>query len=194
MTPQRGEPCRAHRASPNPSQYTTMSTTIYDKGFLQADAERRVASITVSASATTSTVTGQPNYFHWRFYLVLDPPASPAHSQSVVLDMMPTNPPKGCLIISSQPTWRSTAQLKIEFPIATVGSPKVGQIIRASRPSSREAPPAPEEGHFLLSDNGRIAQRQYIITQSILDTLRFHCQPFRVSLTSMDSTSNPLPS
>ncbi|KAI0742826.1 hypothetical protein C8Q80DRAFT_1190863 [Daedaleopsis nitida] len=102
--------------------------TVYDRPLRQADRQRVVTRIAVTASGTRSTVSGAPNIFHWRMYLTLAP--SPiGGSQSVLLDMIPTNPPTGCLIIESKDLPGSIATQKIELFILTAGSPTVQQII-----------------------------------------------------------------
>ncbi|CDO77829.1 hypothetical protein BN946_scf184714.g4 [Trametes cinnabarina] len=108
--------------------------TVYDKGLVAADKDRVVSGIVVTASGTVSTSPDYPNYFHWRFYLILQPSNTNLHAgmsqtHSVVFDMIPTNPPTGCFVITSKPESASTARLKIELPLATVGSPTVKQLI-----------------------------------------------------------------
>ncbi|KAI0768719.1 hypothetical protein BD413DRAFT_92515 [Trametes elegans] len=104
-------------------------STVYDRLLEHRDKGRVVVRVIVSASGTVSTVPDAPNVFHWRFYLALAPSTTPGESQSVTLDMIPANPPTGCLMISSNPTPASRAGVKIELPLATAGSPTVQEII-----------------------------------------------------------------
>ncbi|KAI0741067.1 hypothetical protein C8Q76DRAFT_853265 [Earliella scabrosa] len=108
--------------------------TVYDRSLLDVDRQRVVAQVTVTGSGTLSTVSGSPNIFHWRLYLCLAPfqsipPTTTQPSQSVLIDMIPANPPTGCMMIASKQDPGSRARVKIELQIATTGSPTVQQII-----------------------------------------------------------------
>ncbi|KIJ89748.1 hypothetical protein K443DRAFT_15821 [Laccaria amethystina LaAM-08-1] len=100
----------------------------------EADKTRCISKIVITASGTVNTgsqsTSEQLNYFHWRIYLVL--PATEgtnSENQSVLLDMIPTNPPIGTLIISSKSNAASTARNKIELAIAPSPDLTVGQVI-----------------------------------------------------------------
>ena len=114
--------------------YSRMST-IYDRQLLQEDRQRTVVGITVTTSGSTSTVSGEPAIFHWHLYLVLGPSTAPTAevpgviSQSVLIDMIPVNPPTGCMVITSKRQPCSESNVKAELEIATTGSPTVQQII-----------------------------------------------------------------
>ncbi|KAI0262045.1 hypothetical protein BC834DRAFT_406837 [Gloeopeniophorella convolvens] len=108
-----------------------MFYTVYSKGLLPTDGGRAVTRIVVSASGTINTLsTDEQGVFHWRLYLVLAPDQSRAStSQSVLFDMVPTNPPVGTLIAASNPAPTSGARVKAELPFETMGGPTVGQLI-----------------------------------------------------------------
>lgn len=104
-----------------------MSTTVYDKLLLSDDRHCAVTCVTVTASGTVST-SDQLSIFHWRLYLKLTPGSS-NRTQSVLLDMIPANPPNGIFFIPSRSTEGSTARNRVELSVDTVGSPTVQQII-----------------------------------------------------------------
>ncbi|KAI0640046.1 hypothetical protein C8Q77DRAFT_104523 [Trametes polyzona] len=106
-------------------------TTVYDKAFnSQVDKQRVVTQVVLTATDTVSTVPDEPSVYHWQFYFPLAPtPGSEHASKSVMIDMIPVNPPTGCMIIASKAESASPAESKIELPIAVVGSPTVEQII-----------------------------------------------------------------
>ncbi|KAJ3484657.1 hypothetical protein NLI96_g5495 [Meripilus lineatus] len=107
--------------------------TIYDKPLLQIDKDRVVTHVQVSTSGTVSTVIDCPNIFHWQYYLILAPrtitDTNASNSQSILLDMIPANPPTGCLMIASMQSPGTTSPIKAEIEFATIGSPRVGQFI-----------------------------------------------------------------
>ncbi|KAH9854596.1 hypothetical protein C2E23DRAFT_817145 [Lenzites betulinus] len=105
-------------------------STIYDKSLLPTDRDRTIAQVVLTASGTVITTLNEPNVFHWQFYLPLSTPATPTTTtQAVVVDMIPVNPPTGCLLVSSTLEPACSAPTKIELPLAVVGSPTVKQFI-----------------------------------------------------------------
>ncbi|KAI0262069.1 hypothetical protein BC834DRAFT_892949 [Gloeopeniophorella convolvens] len=88
---------------------------------------------TAPASGTMSTLTtDEQGIFHWRLYLILAPDPSPTAtgaSQSVLFDMIPTNPPTGTLLVASNPPQTSGARVKIELPLETAGAPTVSRLV-----------------------------------------------------------------
>ncbi|XP_006459684.1 hypothetical protein AGABI2DRAFT_177536 [Agaricus bisporus var. bisporus H97] len=106
-------------------------TTIYDKNFNAADKHRIISKFIVTASRATSSPINGVNYYHWRFYLQLSQFGSSdiSSSKSVVLDMIPTNPPIATLVISSNPHDKSRSPVKIELDIFPAKPLTVGQVI-----------------------------------------------------------------
>ncbi|TBU55875.1 hypothetical protein BD310DRAFT_932695 [Dichomitus squalens] len=107
---------------------STMAATIYDKALRPVDKDRRVTQITVTASLYAPAGSEGVGIFHWRLYLVLGPDRV-STSRAVLLDMVPTNPPFGTLIIASKDNAHSNALIKIELPIASVDGLTVRQVI-----------------------------------------------------------------
>ncbi len=107
--------------------------SVYQRSFNPADRTRQVHSVTVTASGSVNTSTGSSgeNYFHWRIYLTLLPANPPpgSGSQSVLLDMIPTNPPVATLCISSKENAGSTARQKIELELQPLDGLTVGHVI-----------------------------------------------------------------
>ncbi|XP_006459682.1 hypothetical protein AGABI2DRAFT_116642 [Agaricus bisporus var. bisporus H97] len=104
-------------------------TTIYDKNLNAADKNRFISKIVVTASSTVST-TIDGNYYHWRIYLQLSQSdISNSSSKSVILDMIPTNPPTSTLMITSNAYASSNSPAKIEFDIFPAKPLTVGQVI-----------------------------------------------------------------
>ncbi|KAI0725771.1 hypothetical protein C8Q72DRAFT_576667 [Fomitopsis betulina] len=112
--------------------------TVYDRAFKPIDRDQTVAKIVVTASGAGGNIAATPNgsgglvpnIYHWRLYLVLLPnPLIPTRSQSVLLDIIPANPPTGCLVISSKEMPASTAPGKVELTLFPAGSPTVQQIV-----------------------------------------------------------------
>ncbi|KAI0370628.1 hypothetical protein BV20DRAFT_288977 [Pilatotrama ljubarskyi] len=102
-----------------------MPSTVYDKPLLQADRQRTVNSILITASGTINTTLNEPNVFHWQLYMLLSPsePAVLTKTQSVVVDMIPANPPVGTVYVASKESTGLDAEPKVELSIATAGSP-----------------------------------------------------------------------
>ncbi|KAH9855701.1 hypothetical protein C2E23DRAFT_596631 [Lenzites betulinus] len=102
-----------------------MSSTshTYDRPLRPIDRQRRVTEILVIASGTINTTVNEPNVFHWQLYLLLEPDVptagSATSSQSVLIDMIPTDPPTGTLYLASQAARGLDADPKVEFAIAT---------------------------------------------------------------------------
>ncbi|RDX44339.1 hypothetical protein OH76DRAFT_1359727 [Lentinus brumalis] len=103
--------------------------SVYDRLLRPGDKNCVVTTITVTASGTVIT-SDEPNVFHWRMYLGLSMFPVVSRSKGVLLDMIPTNPPIGTLVVSSKDTASSRAHNKVELSIATVGSPTVAQIVQ----------------------------------------------------------------
>lgn len=87
----------------------------------------------MTASGTVMTTVNEPNVFHWQLYLVLDEaPDSPTpNTKSVLIDMIPANPPTGTMYLSSLSTRGLDAQPKIELAISTSRTrpPTVQQLV-----------------------------------------------------------------
>ncbi|KAI0355883.1 hypothetical protein OH77DRAFT_1478764 [Trametes cingulata] len=106
-----------------------MPYTVYDKPLLPADRERTVSTMLVTASGTINTTVNEPNVFHWQLYLLLSPSESATtattatNTRSVLVDMIPANPPVGTIYVASKDTKGLDAEPKVELPLATAGSP-----------------------------------------------------------------------
>ncbi|OJT12121.1 hypothetical protein TRAPUB_11346 [Trametes pubescens] len=102
------------------------SNHIYDRPLRSIDRQRRVTEILVIASGTINTTVNEPNVFHWQLYLLLEPDdpmsESATSSQSVLMDMIPTDPPTGTLYLASPAARGLDADPKVELAIATAGS------------------------------------------------------------------------
>lgn len=84
---------------------SSMSHT-YDRPLHPIDRQWCVTKIVVIASGMINTTVNEPNVFHWQLYLLLEPDVpmagSATSSQSVSIDMIPTNPLTGTLYLASQ--------------------------------------------------------------------------------------------
>lgn len=118
-TPQR--PC----LSPCTSLRMSGGNCVYDKPLRPEDRQRRILEIIVTASGTVNTTVNEPNVFHWQLYLVLDeaPNSSAPNTKSVLIDMIPANPPTGTMYLSSLSTRGLDTQPKIELAMSTSGTP-----------------------------------------------------------------------
>ncbi|KAI0668280.1 hypothetical protein C8Q78DRAFT_980585 [Trametes maxima] len=106
---------------------------VVDKPLHRTDRSRVVAEILVTASGTINTSVNEPNVFHWQLYLPLEgslPDSSPS-TQSVLIDMIPANPPTGVMYLASRESRGLQADPKIELPIlaASEPPPTVQQIV-----------------------------------------------------------------
>ncbi|EIW54935.1 uncharacterized protein TRAVEDRAFT_51070 [Trametes versicolor FP-101664 SS1] len=98
---------------------------VYDKPLRSKDRQRGISEIIVTASGSVNTTVNEPNVFHWQLYLALDeaPDSSAPDTKSVLIDMIPANPPTGTMYLSSLSTRGLDAQPKIELAISTSGTP-----------------------------------------------------------------------
>ncbi|KAI0643293.1 hypothetical protein C8Q79DRAFT_915652 [Trametes meyenii] len=119
---------------------------VFDKPLYRADRSRSVTEILVTASGTINTTVNEPSVFHWQLYLIPRAPESSTHlvsgnplegssptnsssgSQSVLIDMIPANPPTGVMYLASRESRGLHADPKIELPIQVALSPQAPTV------------------------------------------------------------------